>query len=139
MSMMMTSMPLPSPPSYLYVHMPSVFSFQNAPVALCIPRRPTCGLPSVAVAALPSPPSALVLTDGSSAAVLVPRDLFICDVGTRCCTMVLLMANLNDGADAPDGVDSEMTALSIAFCGEGSGYRQRLVRMSGGGGGECFW
>lgn len=51
-SMMTTSMPLPSPPSYLKVHMPSFFSSQYAPVALCIPRRPTCGLPSVAVASV---------------------------------------------------------------------------------------
>lgn len=36
-----TSSPLFSPPSYLKLHMPSVFSFQYAPVALCIPLRPT--------------------------------------------------------------------------------------------------
>jgi hypothetical protein len=33
--------------------------------------------------------------------------------------MVLLQANLNEGAEAPWGVDSEMTALSMEFyiCG----------------------
>lgn len=41
MTLMTTSMPLPSPPSYLKLHMPSVFSFQKAWVAECMPRRPT--------------------------------------------------------------------------------------------------
>lgn len=41
MMLMTTSRPLLSPPSYLKLHMPSVFSFQYAPVALCMPLRPT--------------------------------------------------------------------------------------------------
>jgi hypothetical protein len=70
-------------------------------------------LPSVAVA------SVLVLTLASSAPapapVLVPRDLFSWDVGTRCCTIVLLTANLKLGAEAPEGVDSEMRAFRTEF------------------------
>lgn len=109
-SMMTISRPLPSPPSYLYVHMPSLFSSQYAPVALCMPRRPTCGLPSVLVA------SALVETCGSSALTSVPpRALFRADVGTRCCTMVLLQANLYCEW-APCGVASEMTSFRREFC-----------------------
>lgn len=84
-TMTITSMPFASPPSNLKVHMPSFFSSQYAPAALCMPRRPTCGLPSVltVVAGVSSPVDALV-----------PFDLFSCDVGTRCWTMVLLTANL---------------------------------------------
>lgn len=58
--------------------------------------------------------SELVETWGSSPLDSVPpRDLLNADVGTRCCTMVLLQANLKEGDDAPWGVDSEMTAFSI--------------------------
>jgi len=119
-SMMITSMPLPSPPSNLNVHMPSVLSFQYAPVALCMPRRPTWGLPSVPVG-FSAAGSELVVIFGSSVEAPVPLDLFICDVGTRCCTMVLLTANLKDGFVAPDGVDSEMTAFRMLFCSETGG------------------
>ena len=128
MSIMTTSMPLSSP-SYLYVHMPSLAGSQNAPVALCMPRRPTWGFPSVPVAAEVGAAAVadgfvvvivvvvVVVSAGSDSAVTevaldVPLDvedavvdvvastgraLLSCDVGTRCCTMVLLQANLWSG------------------------------------------
>jgi len=82
-----TSSPLLSPPSYLKLHMPSVFSFQYAPVAECIPRLPTCGLPSVEVAPLFSS-SSTALTSATG------FGLFKDEVGTRCWMMVLLTAYL---------------------------------------------
>lgn len=48
--------------------------------------------------------------------VEVPWDLLSWEVGTRCCTMVLLTANLKAGAEAFSGVDSEITALRMLFC-----------------------
>jgi len=44
-----TSSPLPSPASYLKLHIPSFSVFQYAPVALCIPLRPApeAGVPEV--------------------------------------------------------------------------------------------
>lgn len=113
MTLTTTSIPLPSPPSYLKLHMPSVFSFQKAWVAECMPRRPTCGFPSVAVA---EGESLLVLMWGSSAREsLPPLGLLSAEVGTKCCTMVLLTTNLKVGACEPEGVDSEMTARRIEF------------------------
>jgi hypothetical protein len=97
MRLITTSKPLLSPPSYLKLHMPSVFSFQYAPVALCIPRRPTCGFPSVPVV---SGLVSLVVTAASLVSVEVPveavgaRALLRADEGTRCWMIVLLTANL---------------------------------------------
>lgn len=80
-----------------------------------MPRRPTWGLPSVAVALL-GVASSLVEILASSAAASLPFGLFKADVGTRCCTIVELHANLYDG-DAPlAGVDSEMTAFRMLDC-----------------------
>ncbi|KAG4222930.1 hypothetical protein PC116_g28597 [Phytophthora cactorum] len=107
-------MPFPSPPSYLKLHMPSVFSFQKACVAECMPLRPTCGFPSVAVGAFPLP--SLVLMRGLSAFTsLPPLGLLSADVGTRCCTIVLLTTNLCAGVCDPEGVDSDITARRIEF------------------------
>ncbi len=49
----------------------------------------------------------------SPAEVPVPLALANCDVGTRCCTMVLFTTNLNCGSDAPEVLDSEVRALRI--------------------------
>lgn len=104
-----TSNPLSSPPSYLKLHIPSVFSFQYAPVALCIPLRPTCGLPSVLVAS--------VLTAFSSLASVsdevIGRDFESAAVGTRCWMIVLFTAYLNAGG-LPFDV-SEINDLRIVF------------------------
>src|SRR4051812_32051314 len=102
---MTTSSPLFSPPSYLKLHIPSVFSFQYAPVAECIPLLPTWGLPSVKVA---SPAGSLVV----GCAVLcwvscVGLGLFRDEVGTRCWMIVLLTAYLNEGVP-PLGEDSDI-------------------------------
>jgi hypothetical protein len=70
-TLMTTSKPLLSPPSYLKLHIPSVFSFQYAPVALCIPLRPTWGLPSVLVASVLI---SLVVTDASVDSELASGD-----------------------------------------------------------------
>lgn len=75
-------------------------------MAECMPRRPTCGLPSVETGA-PSESSG----DGA-----VPFGLLRCEVGTRCWTMVELTANLWVGV-VFWGVDSEITALRMEFCG----------------------
>lgn len=113
---MTMSMPLLSPPSYLKLHMPSVFSLQKAWVAECMPRRPTCGLPSVAVAPLATSPPSLVLMLGlSDLASLPPLGLLRADVGTRCCMMVLLTTNLWAGAWEPEGVASDIRALNTEF------------------------
>lgn len=95
-----TSSPLP--PSNLKLHIPSVASFQYAPVALCIPLLPACS----AVAPLFSSPSSFLTLDD------FPREV----VGTRCWMMVLLMANLKAGCVAGGVVDSEIRDLRIAFC-----------------------
>lgn len=118
------SMPLASPPSYLKLQSPSFFWSQNACVAECMPRRPTWGFPSVAVA------SELVVMCGSSdLASLPPFGLLRADVGTRCCTMVLLTTYLCEGA-VPAGVDSPMTFLRMLFCGRGRwGQGQRWARI----------
>lgn len=119
MTLITTSRPLPSPPSYLKLHMPSVFSFQYAPVALCIPLRPTCGLPSVPVG---STLESLVEIFASLSSGLDTDDsgfalaLFNADVGTRCWMMVLLTAYLYDGFP-PAGEDSEIRERRIEFCG----------------------
>lgn len=68
------SIPLLSPPSYLKLHMPSRSLFQYAPLALCIPLRPTFF----------TSPSASVVA--SSAPALRGSD--------RCWMIVLLTANL---------------------------------------------
>jgi len=108
-----TSRPLFSPPSYLKLHMPSVFSFQYAPVALCIPLLPTWGFPSVPVASLLLVEIvASVLAVELSWAVLAR---FRVEVGTRCWMMVLLTAYLYDG-DPPVGDDSEMRERKMEFC-----------------------
>lgn len=61
--------------------------------------------------------SLLVLIRGSSALEsLPPLDLLSAEVGTRCCTMVLLTTYLKVGVCEPEGVDSEMTARRIEFC-----------------------
>jgi hypothetical protein len=91
-----TSRPLFSPPSYLKLHMPSVFSFQYAPVALCMPLLPTWGFPSVPMASVftslvDTLPSLSVEGMEDSRVAL---DLLSVEVGTRCCMMVLLTAYL---------------------------------------------
>ena len=63
----------------------------------------------------------LVVTVASSSDPPVPRDLFSCDVGTRCWTIVLLTANLYVGVVVPLGVDSETRALRMEFCAGGCG------------------
>jgi hypothetical protein len=114
-----TSKPLFYPPSYLKLHMPSVFSFQNAPVALCIPLRPTCGLPSVEVASVfASAPS-----DLGGVGSWIVLDLLSAEVGTRCWMIVLLTAYLNAGLP-PAGEDSDIKDLRIEFCA-------RLICQSG--------
>ena len=91
-----TSRPLFSPPSYLKLHMPSVFSFQYAPVALCMPLLPTWGFPSVPMASVFTSlvdilPSLSVEGMEDSRVAL---DLLSVEEGTRCCMMVLLTAYL---------------------------------------------
>jgi hypothetical protein len=112
-----TSRPLLSPPSYLKLHIPSVLPFQYAPVALCIPLLPTCGFPSVPVASVFT---SLVEIFASGSSVLTDESwtafaLFRVDVGTRCWMIVLLTAYLNDG-EPPVGDDSEMRERRIEFC-----------------------
>ena len=109
-----TSRPLLSPPSYLKLHMPSVFSFQYAPVALCMPLLPTWGFPSV--------PEASVLSLVEIVASFLGTELswtalarFRVEVGTRCWMMVLLTAYLNDGVP-PAGDDSEISDRRMEFC-----------------------
>lgn len=58
--------------------------------------------------------------------VEVPWDLLSWEVGTRCCTMVLLTANLKAGAEALSGVDSEITALRMLFCSSGRRQVRRV-------------
>jgi hypothetical protein len=109
-----TSRPLFSPPSYLKLHMPSVFSFQYAPVALCMPLLPTWGFPSVPVASLLSLVEivASVLGSGLSCAALARLRV---EVGTRCWMIVLLTAYLYDGVP-PAGDDSEISDRKMEFC-----------------------
>lgn len=80
-------------------------------MAACMPRRPTWGLPSVAVA----PPSLVLIWGSSALASLPPLGLFKAEVGMRCCTIVLLTTNLCDGLWEPEGVDSDMMLLRIEF------------------------
>ena len=110
-TVMTTSMPLDSPPSYLKLQRPSVFWSQKAWVAACMPRRPTWGLPSVAVA----PPSLVLICGSSALASLPPLGLFREEVGMRCWTIVLLTTNLCEGLWDPEGVDSDMMFLRIEF------------------------
>lgn len=112
-----TSRPLFSPPSYLKLHMPSVFSFQYAPVALCMPRRPTCGFPSVPVApffaslvVIVAPSASVLGAELSRAALALLRE----EVGTRCWMMVLFTAYLNEGVP-PVGEDSDIRDRRIEF------------------------
>jgi len=101
-----TSRPLFSPPSYLKLHIPSVFSFQYAPVALCMPLLPTWGFPSVPVASFLSlveiAPSLLGIELSWVALARLSAE-----VGTRCWMIVLLTAYLYDGVP-PAGDDSEI-------------------------------
>lgn len=93
-----TSNPLLSPPSNLNDHIPSVLSFQNAPVAECMPRRPTCNFSSL--------PSDIGLADEG-------EGLFKEDVGTRCWIIVLLTVYLYEGEPPPAGEDSLIRDLRI--------------------------
>ncbi len=113
-----TSKPLLSPPSYLKLHIPSVLSFQYAPVALCIPLLPTCGLPSVPVASLLMSLAVITASSASGARIELSWAAFArlrAEVGTKCWMMVLLTAYLYAG-DPPGGDDSEMRDRSIEFC-----------------------
>jgi len=108
-----TSRPLFSPPSYLKLHMPSVFSFQYAPVALCMPLLPTWGFPSVPVASffrslVASPFSDFIELSWFALA------RFKAEVGTRCWMMVLLTAYLYDGVP-PEGDDSDISDFRMEF------------------------
>jgi len=118
MTLMTISMPLPSPPSYLKLHIPSVFSFQKAWVAECMPRRPTCGFPSVATAVAEGASLLVLMLGSSDLESLPPLGLLRAEVGTRCCTIVLLTTYLNVGACDPGGVDSEITARRMEFYDE---------------------
>ena len=111
-----TSRPLFSPPSYLKLHIPSVFSFQYAPVALCIPRRPTWGFPSVDVAPVFASLVEIVASSSALDAALswVALARLREEVGTRCCIIVLLTAYLNEGVP-PAGDDSEMRDRRMEF------------------------
>lgn len=72
-----TSIPFPSPPSYLKLHIPSLSLFQYAPLALCMPRLPTFLL-------IPSPLPSTSLSPSSPPA----------RGSERCWMIVLLTANL---------------------------------------------
>lgn len=123
MTLMTTSRPLLSPPSYLKLHIPSVFSFQYAPVALCIPLRPTWGFPSVPVAVLASVSVEDIEESWEGLGLLRA------EVGTRCCMMVLLTAYLKDGVP-PAGEDSEIKERRIEFC-EGCTCQQGMNSEAG--------
>ena len=109
------SIPLLSPPSYLWLHIPSFSLFQYAPLALCIPLRPTFLRSS-------EPP---MLTDSSvsdftpSAAASVCVPATDCEGSDRCWIIVLLTQNLYFVGLAPssvvDVVDSEMRLLRTVF------------------------
>lgn len=75
-----TSKPFCSPPSYLKLHIPSVFSFQYAPVAECIPLLPTWGLPSVETASAVESLADGAFSEVSWTALALLRE----EVGTRC-------------------------------------------------------
>lgn len=92
MTLITTSMPFFSPPSYLKLHMPSFSLFQYAPVAECMPRLPTFRS---------EPTSALSVPLGRGS--------------ERCCMIVLLTANLKGGFASADGLDSEMRDWRILF------------------------
>jgi hypothetical protein len=99
MILITTSNPLFSPPSYLKLHIPSVFSFQYAPVALCRPLLPGCGFESVLVCASEDPTTSLLTSAGSvpvevDVEAVGARGLCRAEVGTRCWIMVLLTAYL---------------------------------------------
>lgn len=132
---MTTSNPLLSPPSYLKLHIPSVFSFQYAPVALCIPLRPTWGFPSVLIASIFASLVEIFASsfspggnEDSWAALALLRE----EVGTRCCMMVLFTAYLNDG-EPPAGEDSEIRERRIEFCREAGGQICWLDAEQNGG------
>ena len=72
-------------------------------------------MPSVDVVAGGWAPPSVVLMEALSGED-EPWGLFNCDVGTRCCTMVLLTANLCVGWAAPAGVDSDVRALRTELC-----------------------
>ena len=105
-----TSKPLFSPPSYLKLHIPSVFSFQYAPVAECIPLLPTWGLPSLPVASFFISLVSVFAAELSCVALPLLR----AEVGTRCWIIVLLTAYLYEG-EPPAGDDSEMRDFRIEF------------------------
>ncbi len=109
-----TSRPLFSPPSYLKLHMPSVFSFQYAPVALCMPLLPTWGFPSVPVPSFLSLIEILAPAFGSELSCAALARLRA-EVGTRCWMIVLLTAYLYDGLP-PAGDDSEISERKMEFC-----------------------
>ena len=93
MTLITTSIPLASPPSYLKLHIPSFSLFQYAPVAECIPLLPA--FRSEPTSALSDP-----LGLGSE----------------RCWMIVLFTANLNGGLASAEGLDSEMRDERILFC-----------------------
>jgi hypothetical protein len=112
-----TSRPLVSPPSYLKLHIPSVFSFQYAPVAECMPLLPTWGLPSVDVASAFESLveiSASPFSEGGREDSWAALALLRADVGTRCWMMVLFTAYLYDGVP-PAGDDSEISDRRMEF------------------------
>jgi len=109
-----TSKLLSSPASYLKLHIPSVFSFQYAPVALCIPLLPMRGSPSMLVTSvltsLNGVVASLVFED---VLVVIALGLLSAEVGTRCWMMVLLTAYLYRGFPPPGGDDSEIKERSM--------------------------
>lgn len=73
--------------------MPSVFSFQYPPVALCMPRRPA-GPFFFSDGAVEAAGVAGLASDSDVAALPVPVEVKVEAVGTVCWTIVLLMASL---------------------------------------------
>jgi len=75
-TLMTTSKPFVSPFSYLKLHMPSLSLFQYAPVAECMPLRPTAPFPATFDMSSPAEPP--VASDGEDISERCGRGGVVC-------------------------------------------------------------
>lgn len=113
MTLTTTSIPLPSAPSNLKLHIPSVSLFQYAPAAACIPRLPADG---VVVVVLLSPDA------GEAGGASLSEVGFLGawwgveeEEGAVCWIMTLLTMYLWEGRPEGGG-DSLMRDWRVLFC-----------------------